>query len=305
MPKPISNDAKKDSDSRILLTVEPEGTVLDKAIISPSIVEGKAEMGTPEIILLNGNFSGPKFHSIEDALQSQKILLCVQGAALLINDNQKPIFVCKGTAIHILPRENWRIFLGRGSQEWLFAQWMNNEAVIPTVNVGGTRPFHTPSCSNVVRDLCKRAIEGVERLDHYPNFNLAWINMLVHERNKSVRHFQLTPVFQENLGAIEELVKAIREHPEKSWSLTEAAELAGYSPFHLSRLFKATANMGFPEFVDRCRCEIAIELLIDSVDSIALISERCGFGTPQALRTSMREFTGFLPSEFRMIPDGE
>lgn len=288
------------AESRILQIMKVKMPGLNKAVISDPDVRYTALENYPEIQALQGFIVSPNYHMISELTEFHKIFYCSIGSALLIKQGSTPVFISQGTAIHILPDEKWQILLGRGPQQWLFAHWIKNHSAIPTHSDMESRPFHVPSCSRVVGDLCKRAIEGIERLDKYPNFNLAWINMLVHERNKSVRHFQLTPLFNEAGGSIGELVQAIKTHPEKNWSLSCAAEVAGYSPFHLSRLFKATANMGFPEFVDRCRTEIAIERVISSNDSIALIADQCGFGSPQAIRNALREFTGFLPSELRI-----
>ncbi|ARU40357.1 hypothetical protein CCB80_04075 [Armatimonadetes bacterium Uphvl-Ar1] len=288
------------AESRILQIMKVESPGLNKAVISDPDVRYTALENYPEIQALQGFIVSPNYHMISELTEFHKIFYCSIGSALLIKEESTPVFISQGTAIHILPDEKWQILLGRGPQQWLFAHWIKNHSAIPTHSLMESRPFHVPSCSQVVGDLCKRAIEGIERLDRYPNFNLAWINMLVHERNKSVRHFRLTPLFNEAGGAIGELVHAIKTRPENNWSLSCAAAVAGYSPFHLSRLFKATANMGFPEFVDRCRTEIAIERVISSNDSIALISDQCGFGSPQAIRNALREFTGFLPSELRI-----
>jgi len=99
------------------------------------------------------------------------------------------------------------------------------------------------------------------------------------------------------------LIGAVRSNPERDWSLNGAANEAGYSPFHLSRTFKAIAGFGFPEFVDRCRTEIAVEALLSdpatSIDDVAITS---GFGSTQAMRDSFREYTGLLPSELRSGP---
>lgn len=104
------------------------------------------------------------------------------------------------------------------------------------------------------------------------------------------------------------LVESVKMDPAGAWSLKEASALAGYSPFHLSRTFKAIVGFGFPEFVDRCRTEIAVVQLCNTDRGIDEIASNCGFGSPQALRESVKEYLGLLPSELRIqagsgIPD--
>jgi AraC-like DNA-binding protein len=96
------------------------------------------------------------------------------------------------------------------------------------------------------------------------------------------------------------LVENVKIDPAASWSLKEASALAGYSPFHLSRTFKAIVGYGFPEFVDRCRTEIAVVQLCNTDRGIDEIASNCGFGSPQALRESVKEYLGMLPSELRI-----
>ncbi len=97
------------------------------------------------------------------------------------------------------------------------------------------------------------------------------------------------------------LVERVRVAPEQRWALKEAAERAGYSPFHLSRTFRSLVGYGFPEFVDRCRTEMAIQLVARENPGIDELSRRCGFGTTQALRDSFRSFLGLLPSEVKSL----
>jgi len=100
------------------------------------------------------------------------------------------------------------------------------------------------------------------------------------------------------------LMREVKKRPTDSWSLREAANMAGYSAFHLSRTFRIALDFGFPEFVDRCRTELAVKALLSSDESIEEIANKCGFGSTQALRSACREYLGFLPSEIRSVQIG-
>jgi AraC-like DNA-binding protein len=103
---------------------------------------------------------------------------------------------------------------------------------------------------------------------------------------------------------IQDLIKEARQNSSLSWPLKEAADKAGYSPFHFSRVFKQLVGYGFHEYVDRCRTEAAVEMLISSDTAVDLIASACGFGTTQGLRESVKEYLGLVPSELRNIPEG-
>lgn len=102
---------------------------------------------------------------------------------------------------------------------------------------------------------------------------------------------------------IRQLAGKVRSKPSDGWPLKDAADMAGYSPFHFSRVFKQLVGYGFHEYVDRCRTEAAVELLVTTDMAVDLVASTCGFGTTQGLRESIREYLGLVPSELRAVPE--
>jgi AraC-like DNA-binding protein len=114
---------------------------------------------------------------------------------------------------------------------------------------------------------------------------------------------QLAAVPADLPETIQNLVARVRQNPALAWPLKEAADAAGYSPFHFSRVFKNLVGYGFHEYVDRCRTECAVEMLCTTDHAVDLIASTCGFGTTQGLRESVKEYLGLVPSELRAVPD--
>jgi AraC-like DNA-binding protein len=102
---------------------------------------------------------------------------------------------------------------------------------------------------------------------------------------------------------IRELTVRVRQNAALPWPLKEAADAAGYSPFHFSRVFKSLVGYGFHEYVDRCRTECAVEMLCTTDSPVDIVASTCGFGTTQGLRESVKEYLGLVPSELRSVPD--
>ncbi len=102
---------------------------------------------------------------------------------------------------------------------------------------------------------------------------------------------------------IRDLIAKVRKNPAAPWPLKDAADMAGYSPFHFSRVFKQLVGYGFHEFVDRSRTECAVEMLVTTESAVDLVASTCGFGTTQGLRESVKEYLGLVPSELRAVPD--
>ena len=103
--------------------------------------------------------------------------------------------------------------------------------------------------------------------------------------------------------AIRDLIAKVRQNPANPWPLKDAADMASYSPFHFSRVFKTLVGYGFHEYVDRCRTEAAVELLVTTDMAVDLVAGTCGFGTTQGLRESVKEYLGLVPSELRTVPE--
>lgn len=104
---------------------------------------------------------------------------------------------------------------------------------------------------------------------------------------------------------VRELTVEVRKQPNKPWPLKDAADFAGYSPFHFSRVFKQMVGFGFHEFVDRCRTQMAVESLCTGDQPIDVVASSCGFGTTQGLRESIKEYLGLVPSELRATSEAD
>ncbi len=114
---------------------------------------------------------------------------------------------------------------------------------------------------------------------------------------------QLAPLPTELPDPLVKLAALVRKSPAGNWSLKEASDMASYSPFHFSRVFKQLVGYGFHEYVDRCRTELAVSLLVSSDLAVDHVATQAGFGTTQGLRESVRDYLGLVPSEFRSLPD--
>ncbi len=114
---------------------------------------------------------------------------------------------------------------------------------------------------------------------------------------------QLAAVPADLPETILQLIDKVRKSPASAWPLKEAADMAGYSPFHFSRVFKSLVGYGFHEYVDRCRTECSVDMLVTTDNPVDLVASTCGFGTTQGLRESVKEYLGLVPSELRNVPD--
>jgi AraC-like DNA-binding protein/ligand-binding sensor protein len=88
----------------------------------------------------------------------------------------------------------------------------------------------------------------------------------------------------------------------ESFSLSEAAKSLGISTGHLSRTFRKITNMTFREYTLTRRIEYGCRLLLDPLNNVSCVSERCGFSTPAYFARVFRRFSGCAPTEYARNP---
>lgn len=113
-------------------------------------------------------------------------------------------------------------------------------------------------------------------------------------------NIQLAPLPADLPETIQALVNRVRADSAVAWHLKDAADQAGYSPFHFSRVFKSLVGYGFHEYVERCRTLKAVKILLETETSVDTIAAICGFGTTQGLREAVKQYIGLVPSELRI-----
>jgi AraC family transcriptional regulator len=98
---------------------------------------------------------------------------------------------------------------------------------------------------------------------------------------------------------IETVCSAVREHPERRWSLAELAAVAGVHPSHLVRAFRAHTRMTVGDFLRLERVEAARALIERTSLSFADISVATGFCDQAHLTRVFRRYFSLTPSAYR------
>lgn len=207
---------------------------------------------------------------------------------------------------------NLQCYYTRGHHEWIEIEWNSDDCRSLADWVDEATKRRNEACLAAKSLLGSRAVSP-EMLNHFTSaleedwdtcqtnvmsFAHEVVGALVAEPANGL----LTNIPSEANAVLKQLMRDVRKDPATNWALKEAADRAGYSAFHLSRSFRSLIGYGFPEFVDRCRTEMAVQKLMQTDDMIEEIAEKCGFGSTQALRSACKEYTGLLPSEYRMLP---
>ncbi|MDO4304052.1 MAG: AraC family transcriptional regulator [Bacillota bacterium] len=95
----------------------------------------------------------------------------------------------------------------------------------------------------------------------------------------------------------------INEHCTENLSLDDAAQLAGFSKYHFSRLFKCFTNVSFYKYVNQKRIAYAESLLIDPALSVTEVALRSGFDSLSSFIRMFKIIKGVTPTEFKNMYD--
>jgi AraC family transcriptional regulator len=98
---------------------------------------------------------------------------------------------------------------------------------------------------------------------------------------------------------IARVIEAILVDPAAPHTVDRLASVAGLSPFHFHRIYRALTGESVAATVQRLRLAKAAHQLKHAGDSVTAIAFDVGYDSPQAFARAFRGFAGISPSEFR------
>jgi len=96
----------------------------------------------------------------------------------------------------------------------------------------------------------------------------------------------------------ERVKEAIAAQPEHGWTLGELAHIAGVSPWHLARIFRAHAGESVYRHVLRARLAKALDAVLDGAD-LASTALDAGFSSHSHFTARFRSVFGMSPAQLR------
>jgi len=98
---------------------------------------------------------------------------------------------------------------------------------------------------------------------------------------------------------VERIAGRIREQPGEAPSVAELASEAGYSPDHLSRVFRDVLGLTPRDFIVAQRVERAKQLLAESALTVQQIADALGYSSVYFFSRQFKAKTGMSPTAYR------
>ena len=101
--------------------------------------------------------------------------------------------------------------------------------------------------------------------------------------------------------AIDRALAFVDAHMNRSVSVAEMSEIAGYHPSHFTKLFRKRFGVSPAQFLIQKKAHFAMEQLTNTLKPIADISDSLGFSSQFYFCSFFKKQTGMTPSEYRQI----
>lgn len=120
--------------------------------------------------------------------------------------------------------------------------------------------------------------------------------------NSCMNHANLeaiAPDRQNVSECLDKLFEYVQHHFAEDISLEQAADVAGYSKFYFTRIFKECTGQTFMEYLRSVRISEAEKLLLDNQTPISSIAFQSGFSSLTTFNRIFKQIKGCAPSEYR------
>lgn len=104
---------------------------------------------------------------------------------------------------------------------------------------------------------------------------------------------------EEHADMVGQIIAYMKEHLDEPLTSQQLANLAGYSPFHFSRLFKKTTGISVRQYLSALRVESGKSELLKESSLLLKIGMRVGLTSPGTFNSRFKQFVGLSPQKFR------
>lgn len=177
--------------------------------------------------------------------------------------------------------------------------------------VFGTSVHITPEMDKELYVVARKNILDIYA-DYYSNSTVADVRIYMNLLNIliAVRKYQLkrsavltmaSDISSDDSIKLSYVMKYINQNFTEELSLDRLAEIAGYSKYHFSRIFKKYNGVSFVQYISTKRIKMAENLLVDPELSITEVAMRSGFASLTTFNRTFKMVKNCTPSEFKRL----
>lgn len=107
--------------------------------------------------------------------------------------------------------------------------------------------------------------------------------------------------YHKNIDKLLKVCNYINEHCTEDIQVEGLAELAGFSKFHFTRLFKQFIGMSYYDYLTQHRIMHAERLLIDPNMSVTEVAMRSGFGSLATFNRVFKAYKKCTPTQYKQL----
>lgn len=101
------------------------------------------------------------------------------------------------------------------------------------------------------------------------------------------------------LNRLSQITGYLKDNYTKEFSLEMLADIFGYSPSYISRMFRKYAKTNYKTYLQGVRLEYAFREMVNTENTISDIAMNNGFPNSKAFSKAFKEKYGIMPSEYR------
>ncbi|AEF83925.1 transcriptional regulator, AraC family [Treponema primitia ZAS-2] len=110
---------------------------------------------------------------------------------------------------------------------------------------------------------------------------------------------QTMPSYDVPSRVVTTAIKLMENHFFEDISVKDIADSVFYSEYHFSRLFKKQIGIPPHAYIIKLRITLARQLLANTNNPVEIISEKCGFNSPQHFIRCFSQHVGHTPIQYR------
>ena len=221
--------------------------------------------------------------------------------------NEKEIIIIPPGELHSMPAQEGRRIIFQCDNS-IISDIPALEALLPVFSEAF---YITPNVSKELYILSRKSILDIYS-EYYSKSTLADVKiyLCLIKMITAVREFQLTQAADAFAGEMtgrddskkfNMVMKYINQNYMFEIPLEKIADIAGYSKYHFSRIFKKYNNVSYIQYINGKRIKAAERLLIDPSLSVTEVAMRAGFASLTTFNRAFKKAKNCTPTEFKTL----